>query len=478
MNKSLTTTSCPLCVDLDGTLVKTDTFAQALLLLVRTRPFALLSLLRGLSAGLAAFKQKVADEVQLDPTVLPYHAEFVEFLRGEYRAGRELILVTASNEKPARAVASHLGLFVDVLASDGVVNLKSVHKRDALVAHFGERGFDYAGNAADDLPIWEVARSIIAVNPSPIVRQTLAKRSARVFEDRPPLWKVWLRALRVHQWMKNMLIFLPMLLAHELTKPTLYLQAVTAFFSFSLAASSIYIFNDIFDLHADQHHPHKKKRPFASGNLGLASAAVVVPLLLISFLLASLLSPAFIGILLLYLALTTLYSWWLKQTAVLDVLTLAGLYALRIFAGTAAYGVVASEWLIAFSIFIFLSLALVKRYAELKAAAQQMPDSLQSRGRGYRVVDMPLLGGFGVATGCLSVLVLALYISSPRVIDFYPRPAVLWLLCPLQFYWIARIWLLAGRGEMSDDPLDFAARDLRTWLVVFLSSMALVLGSF
>ncbi|HNX52906.1 MAG TPA: UbiA family prenyltransferase [Pontiellaceae bacterium] len=478
MTKPLATTLCPLCVDLDGTLVKTDTFAQEMLLLIRTRPLTFFYLLRRISAGLAPFKQRIAGEIQLDPAALPYQFEFLELLKEEYRTGRELILVTASDKAPAQAVAEYLGLFSDVMASNGVCNLKATRKRDALVARFGEKGFDYAGNAVDDLPVWAVARNIIAVNPSTTVLRALANRSARVFEDRPPLWRVWLRALRVHQWTKNMLIFLPMLLAHELTNPVLYLQAVIAFFSFSLAASTIYIFNDIFDLHADQHHPHKKKRPFASGNLGLGGAVVVMPLLLISFLLAALLSPTFIGILLLYLALTTLYSWWLKQTAVLDVLTLAGLYALRIFAGTAAYGVVASEWLIAFSIFIFLSLALVKRYAELRAAAQQMPDSLQSRGRGYRVVDMPLLGGFGVATGCLSVLVLALYISSPRVIDFYPRPAVLWLLCPLQFYWIARIWLLAGRGEMSDDPLDFAARDLRTWLVVFLSSMTLVLGSF
>lgn len=477
MNTSFATAACPLCVDLDGTLVKTDTFAQAILLLIRTRPLSFFSLLFPF-AGLAALKQRVAGAVQLDPAALPYQSGFVEFLKAERRTGRELILVTASDNAPAQAVAEHLGLFDAVLASDGICNLKAGRKRDALVARFGEKGFDYAGNSMDDLPVWDAARNIIAVNPSLPVRRALAGRQIRLFDDRPPLWRVWLRALRVHQWTKNGLIFLPMLLAHELTDPVLYLQAAIAFLSFSLAASTIYIFNDIFDLHADQHHPHKKTRPFASGNLSLVSAAAAIPVLLTAFLLAALLSPDFIGILLLYLALTTLYSWWLKQTAILDVLTLAGLYALRIFAGTAAYGVVASEWLIAFSMFIFLSLALVKRYAELRALAHQMPDALQSRGRGYRVVDMPLLGGFGVATGCLSVLVLALYISSPNVTAFYPRPDVLWLLCPLQFYWIARIWLLVGRGEMSDDPLDFASRDLRTWLVAALSAATLVLGCF
>ena len=478
MAETSTTAPRPLCVDLDGTLVKTDTFAQALLLLIRTRPAALFSIPRWASGGLAAFKRRIAQEIELDPAVLPYHLGLLAFLKSEHAKGSELILVTASDALPARAVAEHLGLFSDVMASDGVINLKAVRKRDALIARFGAKGFDYAGNSTDDLPVWEAAAGIIAVNPCAPVYRALKNSSARIFEDRPARLKTWLKALRVHQWAKNVLIFLPMLLAHELTTPSLYVKAALAFFAFSFAASAIYVFNDLFDLHADQHHPRKKNRPFAAGNLSLMAAAVAAPLLVLAALgTAQLLPAAFTGILLTYLAVTTLYSWRLKQLALIDVMTLAGLYAIRIFAGTEAYGVETSTWLIALSIFLFFSLAMVKRYAELREASQGHADAVRIRRRGYCAADLPLLAGFGAGSGCVSVLVLALYINSAKVVQFYRNPALLWLLCPLLLYWIARVWLLASRGELSDDPLDFAARDPQTWLIGALSAAVLVLGS-
>lgn len=478
MAETSTTVLRPLCVDLDGTLVKTDTFAQALLLLVRTRPAVLASLPRWTSGGLAAFKRRVAQEVQLDPAALPFHFELLTFLKSEREKGRELILVTASDMLPARAIAAHLGLFSDVMASDGTTNLKAARKRDALIARFGEKNFDYIGNATDDLPVWEASREIIAVNPCCSVRRALKNRPARIFEDRPARLKTWVKALRVHQWIKNGLVFLPMLLAHELTTPELYVKAVLAFFAFSFAASAIYVFNDLFDLHADQHHPRKKNRPFAAGNLSLLAAAIAAPVLVLAALsTAQLLPPAFTGVLLLYLVITTLYSWRLKQLALLDVMTLAGLYAIRIFAGTAAYGVETSTWLIALSIFLFFSLAMVKRYAELREASQEHSGAVRVRGRGYCEADLPLLAGFGAGSGCISVLVLALYINSEKVVQFYNHPAALWLLCPLLLYWIARVWLLASRGELSDDPLDFAVRDPQTWLIGALSAVILILGS-
>jgi 4-hydroxybenzoate polyprenyltransferase len=478
MTETPATVSRPLCVDLDGTLVKTDTLAQALLLLIRTRPAALVAIPRWASGGLAAFKQRIAQEIQLDPSALPFHSGLLTFLQSERGKGRELILATASDAAPARAVAAHLGLFSDVMASDGITNLKAARKRDALVARFGEKGFDYAGNATDDLAVWEAAAGIIAVNPCAPVRRALKNRSARIFEDRPARLKTWLKALRVHQWTKNVLVFLPMLLAHRLNDPALYVQAGLAFLAFSFAASAIYVFNDLFDLHADQHHPRKKHRPFAAGNLSLLAAAIAAPLLVLAALgTAQLLPPVFTGVLLIYLIITTLYSWRLKQLALLDVMTLAGLYAIRILAGTAAYGIETSTWLIAFSIFLFFSLALVKRYAELREAAEGGSGSVRVRGRGYCAADLPLLAGFGTGSGCVSVLVFALYINSEKVVQFYKNPAALWLLCPLLLYWIARVWLLASRGELSDDPLDFAARDPQTWLIGALSAVVLVAGS-
>ncbi|MFA7256340.1 MAG: UbiA family prenyltransferase [Kiritimatiellales bacterium] len=470
--------SVPLCVDLDGTLVKTDTFAQALLLLIRTRPVSLFAIPRWASGGLASFKRRVAQEIKLDPSALPFHPGLLTFLNSERAKGRELILVTASDAMLAHSVAAHLGLFSDVMASDGIINLKAERKRDALIARFGEKNFDYVGNASDDLPVWAAASGIIAVNPCAPVRRALKNRPARIFEDRPAKLKTWLKALRVHQWAKNILIFLPLLLAHRFDTPALYVQAVIAFFAFSFAASAIYIFNDLFDLHADQHHPRKKNRPFAAGNLNLAAAAGAAPLLVLAALGVSLLlPPAFTAVLLLYLIITTLYSWRLKQLALLDVMTLAGLYAIRILAGTAAYGVETSTWLIAFSIFLFFSLAMVKRYAELLEAAESSPDAVRVRGRGYCEADLPLLAGFGAGSGCVAVLVLALYINSEKIVQFYKNPALLWLLCPLFLYWIARVWLLASRGELSDDPLDFAARDPQTWIIGALSAVVLIVGS-
>ena len=468
----------PLCVDLDGTLVKTDTFAQALLLLVRSRPATLFSLPRWASNGLASFKQRVAQEVVLDPAALPIHAELLSFLQSESKTGRLLILATASDESVARRVADHLGIFSDVIASDGKTNLKAERKRDALVARFGRQGFDYAGNATDDLIVWEAAEEVLVVNPCASVRRALAGRSIRVFEDRPATWKAWIKALRVHQWSKNILVFLPMLLAHQLADPVLYVRAILAFFAFSFAASVIYIFNDLLDLHADQHHPRKQKRPFAAGDLSLLGAVVAAPLLVLAALgVASYLGAAFVGVLLIYLLITTLYSWRFKQIILLDVITLAGFYAIRILAGTAAYGVETSPWLIAFSIFIFLSLAVVKRYAELREALQMHPEKIGARGRGYHARHLPWLARFGVACGCVSVLVLALYINSEKVVQFYNTPAVLWLLCPIVLYWIARIWHLACRGTLSDDPLEFASRDPQTWGIAVLSAAILIVGS-
>lgn len=478
MVEQSTSVTRPLCVDLDGTLVKTDTFAQALLQLIRTRPATLLAIPRWAASGLASFKQKTAQVVQLDPAALPFNLDLLEFLKGEKAKGRELILVTASDEAPANAVAQHVGLFDEVMASNGTINLKSARKRDALVDRFGLHGFDYAGNANDDLEVWDAAAETIVVNPCGSVRRALRGKDIRVFEDRPPRWKTWLKALRVHQWMKNVLIFLPMLLAHELTTPRLYLQAVIAFFAFSFLASSIYVVNDLMDLHADQHHPRKHRRPFAAGNLSLLAAAVTVPVLIISSLtLARFLPLPFSGILLLYLFITTLYSWRLKQLVLLDVVTLAGFFTIRILAGTAAYNVSTSKWLIAFSIAIFFSLALVKRYAELREALELHPEKLGARGRGYHARHLPWLARTGVVAGIFSGVVLALYITSEKVVQFYKTPAALWLLCPLVLYWIARIWRLAIRGELSDDPLEFAARDSQTMILGLLGILILVWGS-
>jgi 4-hydroxybenzoate polyprenyltransferase len=468
----------PLCVDLDGTLIKTDTFAQELFLLIRSCPEALFPMMLKSGGSLAAFKAMVAEKIPLDYSVLPYHEKFLKFLRSEKDKGRELILVTASDRRAASAVATHTGLFSDVLASDGNVNLKAEKKREALVERFGERGFDYAGNSKDDIPVWSSAAGVLAVNPERSARGFLKTRPVRFFDDRPAVLRLWLKGLRVRQWLKNVLIFLPMLLAQELSTPLFYGQALIAFFSFSFLASSIYVLNDLLDLHADQHHPRKCRRPFASGELHLREAIIAVPLLAAAaFALALFLPALFLRILLFYLLVTTLYSCRIKQWFFLDVVTLAGLYTIRILAGTAAYGVATSGWLLAFSTALFFSLALVKRYAELREAKDVPPEKIGRRGRGYRARHLPWLVGCGVVSGAVSTAVLGFYITSSKVTQFYQTPEWLWLLCPLVLYWIGRMWRLAVLGEMSDDPLEFAVRDRQTWVMGVIGALILLAGS-
>lgn len=471
-------TAKPLCVDLDGTLVKSDTLAESLLMQVRARPLSLFTLPFEAARGLAALKARLARAFPIDPKSLPYHPDLMRRLCTERDKGRDLILVTASDCETARSIAAQSGIFSDVIASDGTTNLKGSRKRDALVARFGEKGFDYAGNSPDDIPVWEAADRIIAVNPSSRLMRVPLLKHAVIIDDRPAVFPRWIRAIRAAQWLKNLLIFLPMLLAHEVCSPLLFLKAMTAFAAFSLAASAVYLCNDLLDLPSDRRHPRKCHRPVAAGHVDLLTAARTVPLLaLASLALALLLPRAFIAVLILYLLITALYSWRLKQWPLLDVITLAGLYALRILAGTAAYGVESSPWLIAFSIFVFFSLALVKRFAELMECAEADLANLSGRGRGYRTEDLPLLRAFGAASGCTAVLVLALYINSDKVLEFYPRPHILWILCPLFLYWITRIWVLAGRGELHDDPLAFAVRDRATWLIGALSAATLLLAA-
>ena len=457
-------TSIPLCVDLDGTLVKIDTLHQALFLLLR-RDFSSLFRLPGwILRGRAHLKDQVLQRVTLDAHALPYHDTFLEWLRSEKAAGRKLVLATASNYRTAHAVADHLGIFDEVLASNAETNLRRNQKLLEIRERFDR--FAYAGNEAADIPIWEAAEEIILVNPSAAARKAFEARAARVFEARRPLLRTFTRAMRCHQWIKNVLIFAPMFLAHRFSDPLCIRDALFAFFAFSFAASSIYVLNDLFDLSADQHHPRKRRRPFASGDLPISVGMLMTPVLMIISILFCLFLPrSFLLVLIAYYAITTLYSWRIKQIAIADVLTLAVLYSLRIVAGSVATGTTASGWFIEFAIFLFLSLALVKRLSELREMKETAGIGPSQRERGYTTADLPMLLAFGAASGYISVFVFTMYLGSDRVALLYSRPEILWLFCPLLLYWITRLWLLAWRGGMKDDPLAFAARDLQTYLV-------------
>ena len=456
-----------LCVDLDGTLVAGDILWESILLLFKQQPWTLLFLPVWALRGRAFLKRQIAQRVILDPASLSYCQEVLEFLHEQKDDDRILILATASDRQPAEAVAAHLGIFSDVIASDGTTNLSGHHKRRTLEQRFGQEGFDYMGNSTADLEVWPSAKAAILVNPSAQV-QARAERSSTVTKIFPRTHHsalILLKALRIHQWVKNILIFLPLIASHQIFDTQKLFLACFAFISMSFCASSLYILNDLLDLSADRRHPQKKARPFASGDLSISHGLTLIPLLLlIAFMIAiPTLAPHFIGLLLLYAISTIAYSFLLKQLPILDVLCLAGLYTLRIIAGGVAIGVPISSWLLAFSMFLFLSLAFGKRHSELRYRKVNKHQGLDRRG--YIGMDKEVLSTMGMISGYMSVLVLALYINSQDVLTLYHNPKFLWLACPLLLYWISRTWLLAHRGRLNDDPLIVALKDPQSYSV-------------
>ena len=461
----------PLVVDLDGTLLRSDLLVESAVLFLRDSPQRFWLPFLWLARGKAVLKQRLAQATQIDVSSLPFSPEVMALVREARDAGRKVVLATASDRKLAEDVAAQLGLFDEVLASDGTRNLCAAHKRDVLVERFGEHGFDYVGNAHDDLPILAVARRGFLIDPQPGL-EGRAKRLGAPIEvlgaGSERRLATWLKAVRLHQWLKNLLIFVPLLASHQITDPLLLWKGLLAFVFFGLCASSVYFLNDLFDLPEDRQHPVKRERPFASGRLSVKAGLLMVPVLLVSaFLGAVLLLPLeFAGILAMYYLLTLAYSLDLKRRMIVDVMTLAALYTIRVIAGAAAFGLTLTFWILAFSMFVFLSLAIVKRYAELHAAAE-LGRLGQTPGRGYRPSDMSMVAVLGSVSGYLAVLVLALYIHDEGTVHMYARPEIIWLAIPLLLFWISRVWMLAHRGQMNEDPLLFAVRD-RVSLVVGL----------
>lgn len=460
------TTLRPLCVDLDGTLVKSDTLVDSLLVLLRTHPALMLMLPARLLRGKAAFKAFVTKSVSLDIAQLPYNRELLLFLQQQHKEGRAIYLATGADVVLAHRVATHLGIFSGVLGSDGATNLTGNKKLDGLRSRLGQGAFDYIGNGSPDLPLLAHATEAMVANPSLALRIKLRARGirpVREFQERSGTVKSVFRAMRPHQWAKNLLVLLPLLLAHKLKIEGL-VSALLAFCCFSLTASATYIVNDLLDIETDRHHPQKRSRPFASGDLSaFTGAGIAAVLLLLALLGARLLPVAFYGWLLLYLAMTLAYSTYFKKIPVVDVLTLSGLYTLRLLAGSAATGTHISHWLGGFSVFLFFSLAVAKRFAELENLSAT--DSPPKNGRGYMLVDIPQLRSFGTSSAFAAVVIFAIYISGPDVIKLYRNPSLLWLIMPLMILWLCRVWLLASRGELHEDPVVFALTDRMSLLI-------------
>ena len=460
----------PLCVDLDGTLIRTDTLIESFFALLRKNFLYIFLVPIWLMGGKANFKEQIARRVDLNVALLPYHEEFLSFLREQQKEGRRLVLATAANKKYADAIASNLGIFEAVFSSDAKTNLSATRKLQRLQLDYGDRGFDYAGNSHDDMAILSKARHALLVNPGYRVSDAVGKVASveRIFERSPMSVLLFIRALRVHQWLKNLLLFAPLFAAHLFGDVSLLGRVGLAFLSFSLCASSAYILNDLVDLPDDRAHSSKRNRPFASGALPVIHGALLIPVLLLTaFLIGSLLPPVFILVLGTYYVVTLAYSIWLKRIVIVDVLVLAGLYTLRVLAGAAATSIHLSFWLLVFSMFMFMSLAMLKRYSELYGLSDE---GGAVKGRGYNVSDLVLVNNAGITSGYLAALVLAMYIDSADIAIHYTHPEIIWLLCPLLLYWVSRMWLIAGRGGMHDDPLVFAVSDrISRWCAVLFA---------
>jgi 4-hydroxybenzoate polyprenyltransferase/phosphoserine phosphatase len=455
-------TALPLCVDLDGTLVRTDTLVETLWELVPTS--AIFALLPALLRGRSAFKAEVARHAQVDPRLLPYNETLLSWLREQKAAGRMLVLATASNIRVAEAVARHLDLFDEVIASDETHNLKGAAKAEALVARFGRRGFAYAGNEAADLPIWREAGAVLVVNaPDGLLAKVRNSMPVEhVIDDRPPVLPELLKAMRPHQWVKNILVFVPILTAHALGEASAWLGGLLMFAAFCLTASSIYLINDLTDLKADRAHPHKRLRPFARGAVSPLLGVVAAALLLVAGLGFATFGHV-IWVVCAYALMSVAYSVVLKQLPLVDVFVLAALYTIRLLGGGEATGHHLSLWLLGFSSFLFLSLALLKRVEEFMSVANAGGSKVARRG--YTAADLPMLQLFGVAAAFASAIVLALFVQSEATAQLYASPNLLWLIVPLMLFWQCRMWLSGARGYMHHDPIVYAARDRVSWAI-------------
>jgi 4-hydroxybenzoate polyprenyltransferase/phosphoserine phosphatase len=464
-------TNPPLCVDCDGTLIASDLLYEAFFLMLKQYPLGLLFLPFWLLKGKAYLKQRLAEKVKFSWETLPYRDEVIQLIQEAKSKNQQVILATASPLIWAQGISDHLKCFDKVLATSNGTNLSGKNKAKELVNLYGEQGFNYVGDNKIDLLVWQHAAGAYVVSDKINITKNLVKLSVpilKVIQPNKANLITYIKALRIHQWLKNTLIIVPLLAAHQMSAIEGLIQAAYAFIAFSLCASSVYVLNDLLDLESDRIHVRKRKRPFAACTIPIWQGMLMVPLLLIAaFSIALLLPTQFIVVLFAYFLMTLAYSIRLKRQVIVDVMMLAGLYTMRIIAGASATNIQPSFWLLAFSMFIFLSLAMVKRYSELLVTLQA--NKKEPAGRGYSVDDLPVLMSIGVSAGLGSVLIFALYINSPDTNQMYNNTMWLWLMPPLLLYWTSRMWMKAHRGQVDDDPVVFAAKDWQSIVVLVAS---------
>ena len=465
-----------LCVDLDGTLVQTDTLIESVLAYVRLRPWRLLRVIGWLFLGKARFKQELGRAITLQADTLPYARPFLEYIEAESKKGREILLVTAADSSIALPVAAHLGFFTHVICTEGRQNISGKTKLEAIRKKLGNQEFSYAGNSRQDLAVWKGAKSAVIVSAPAGVRKAVERSGVtieKVFPGRRFSLRTLLKATRAYQWTKNALVLVPIVLGHRLRDPATIVLGIRAFFAFSLCASAIYLINDLLDLTTDRRHVRKRHRPLAAGQLSIPAAVLMVVALFVG---AAFLNPSGEAAILLglYVVSAIAYSLYLKRLLMVDVIMLASFYSLRLLYGGAATGITVSIWTLAFSMFMFLSLALIKRISELRSRTSE--EGLTASGRGYHIGDLEQLTALCAASGLVSALIVILYVRSPEVAPLYARPQLLLGIFPLLAYWQSRLLILANRGAIHEDPILFSLSD-RASLAVVAGLVALVVAA-
>lgn len=476
-----TFTNTPLLVDLDGSLLKSDSLHEMALLFISQHPWKFFLLFIWLLSGKTTLKKNLYANTSLNVQSLPYNQDAITFLDARHRQGQKIILCTATWYELAEDIATQFDFIDEVIATTDGHNLAGDRKAEEAVSRFGESGFDYLGNASVDLKVWQHARKAVVVGSDQLCSK--AEKLCSVDHHIPNqklTLKSLLKAIRIHQWAKNALLFIPLITAHKFTEPSNVLVILVAFIAFSFCASATYLLNDMFDLESDRKHPKKRFRPLACANMSIVQGIIIgSAMLIVAFILGAMINLYFLLTLAIYTLLTVLYSFKLKSLQTIDVITLASLFTIRVIAGGAAITIGISFWLLSFSMFIFLSLAMVKRVSELVRLESEKTSQIEkASGRGYFTSDIIILQSLGGSAGFLSVLVFALYINSPQVIELYRHPEILWLLCPVIGYWIMRIWMYTARGEMNEDPISFALTDKNSWIMALFIGVVISIASY
>ena len=468
----------PLCVDMDGTLIKTDIFFESVVIAVRKRWRNIFLMPIWLVQGKAYLKRKLLGFGVPDPQFLPYNSNLIEYLKSERDVGRKITLVTASDILAANQVAMHVGIFDDVMASNGDLNLKGAAKAQALVDRYGERGFIYAGNDKSDLDVWRRAKSAIVVNaPERLARKVAGTTPIEIeLPGRKPVFPELVRAMRCYQWVKNILVFVPIVAAHRFFDLKGFIPTITVFFALCACASGGYLINDLMDVESDRRHLRKRERPFASGNLPLQYSLLGPIFIITGLIIGMMISVTCFMLILSYIVLSISYSEYFKTRPLIDIFLLAGLYTLRVLVGGFASGSHASIWLLNFSGFLFLSLAILKRYAEY-SEDKGKEDNLNFNRRGYTKYDMQALIMMGISSSFTSAIILGLYIDSTQAQVAYQTPFILWGIVPLVLFWQCRMWLATTRGYMLDDPIVYAAKDKVSRIIAVLLLVLFIIAS-